>query len=147
MVKLLVSACLLGIPCRYDGKAKPCKEVLSLENNFEMVPFCPEVSGGLSIPREPSECVGERVKNRLGEDVTDAFVKGAEEALALCRKEGIELCLLKERSPSCGTNERYDGTFSGKTVPLPGVTARLLSENGILVFSETQIDEIKKQAL
>ena len=134
--RLLVSACLLGAPCRYDGKAKKNEAVCALAEEFELIPICPEALGGLPTPRTPSERRGERVVMRDGRDVTAEYRRGAETALEIARREGVSAAVLKERSPSCGSGEIYDGTFTGALVPGDGVTAELLRANGISVFSE-----------
>lgn len=144
MKNILVSACLLGIPCRYDGKSKPCEAVVKLNEKYNLIPVCPEVSGGLPTPRVPSERIGERVMMRDGRDVTDNYNRGAEYALKLCRDNGISLAILKERSPSCGKGKIYDGTFSGKLTDRDGVTAELLQKGGIRVLSESDVEELEK---
>ena len=138
--KLLVSACLLGIPCRYDGKSKPINEAFCLRNKFELIPVCPEVLGDLKTPRSPCEIRNGRVIREDGLDLTDQFRKGAESVLLTAKREGCKQALLKEKSPSCGTHFCYDGSFSGKVVEGEGVTARLLRENGIRLYSENEID-------
>lgn len=140
--KLLISACLLGQRCRYDGGSKYYPAVEALSETYELVPVCPECFGGLPIPREPSERVGDRVLSRTGEDVTAAFLQGAEKALEIARKNQAALALLKERSPSCGCGAIYDGTFSGTVVPGNGVAAELLLQNGIKVYGESRIREL-----
>ena len=141
-MRVLVSACLLGCRCRYDGAARahPLMEVLARRHT--LVPVCPEQLGGLPTPRPPAERTGERVRTRTGEDVTEQYRRGAEEALALCRRLECRAALLKERSPSCGRGQVYDGTFSGTLVPGDGVTAALLLEAGIPVYGESQIGEL-----
>ena len=148
--RLLISTCLLGIPCRYDGRsvegkfgtaASALADVLpALTARYELVPFCPEIYGGLPTPRVPSERVGERVMMRDGTDVTAAFMCGAEGALLLCRQLGIHKALLKAKSPSCGKGRIYDGTFTGSLCDGDGVTAEVLLENGISVFDESETD-------
>ena len=137
--KLLISACLLGVPCRYDGQSKPSPAAMALGEEYELIPFCPECYGGLPTPRPPSEICGDRVKTREGKDVTAEYTRGAESALALCRTLKIKDACLKSRSPSCGDREVYDGTFSGTRVSGQGVTVRLLQKNGIRVFSEEDL--------
>lgn len=132
--KLLISACLLGEPCRYDGGGNYVPAVEALRERFELVPVCPEQLGGLPTPRTPSERVGKRVLSREGADVTEAFRLGAERAAEAAR--GVTKALLKERSPSCGSRCVYDGTFSGTVVPGMGVTAELLAGKGVAVYSE-----------
>jgi len=142
--KILVSACLLGICCRYDGRGNPNDAVLSLlnRNDITLIPVCPEQLGGLSTPRIPSERRGERVVNRAGEDVTFQFIRGAEEALRIAKLYGCQVAVLKERSPSCGCGRVYDGTFSGKLTDGDGVTAELLRREGIKVYGESQVTEM-----
>ena len=142
--KILVSACLLGICCRYDGRGNPNDAVLSLLNrdDITLIPVCPEQLGGLSTPRIPSERRGERVVNRAGEDVTSQFIRGAEEALRIAKLYGCQVAVLKERSPSCGCGRIYDGTFSGKLTDGDGVTAELLRREGIKVYGESQVTEM-----
>ena len=140
MENVLVSACLLGIGCRYDGKHKANEEVLRLREKYNLIPVCPEVFGGLPTPRVPSERVGDKVMMRDGHDVTDNYRRGAEEALRLCRIYDVKLAILKERSPSCGKNEIYDGSFSGTLTQRDGVTAELLKSEGINVVGESEIN-------
>ena len=137
---LLVSACLLGENCKYSGgnNALPPELLAALEEKYRLVPICPERDGGLPTPRLPSERKGKRVLNRAGEDVTEAFRRGAQLALETARREGCRLALLKERSPSCGSGKIYDGSFSGTLIPGNGVAAALLKENGIAVFGESE---------
>lgn len=142
MKKLLISSCLLGVSCRYDGRSVPNDNAKKLSEKFSLVPFCPEIYGGLSTPRVPSERIGERVISKAGADVTDNYNKGAHEGLKLCRELGIEIALLKEKSPACGSNKIYDGTFSGTLVDGEGVLTELLRKNGIKVYGESQIEEL-----
>jgi uncharacterized protein YbbK (DUF523 family) len=143
---ILVSACLLGVNCRYDGGNGRQEELAGLMEKYHFIPVCPEQLGGMETPREPAEQLvrdgtGDyhniRVADRTGKDVTENFLKGAEETLKLARLYGCKRAVLKERSPSCGHGTIYDGTFTGKKVPGKGVTARLLEENGILVSGES----------
>ena len=135
--KLLVSACLLGTPCRYDGKAKKNETVCALAERFELIPVCPEALGGLPTPRTPSERRGKRVVMRDGRDVTAEYRRGAERVLELARREGAAAAVLKERSPSCGSGEIYDGSFTETRTAGDGVTAELLRASGIRVFGES----------
>ena len=141
-MKLLVSACLLGISCRYDGQSRYCDGIERLAAKYEFVPFCPEIYGGLSTPRLPCEIVGERVIRSDGEDMTEQYKRGAEQALMLCKRLGCSAALLKENSPSCGCGRIYDGSFSGQFCDGDGVTARLLKENNINVYGESQMGEL-----
>lgn len=135
----LCSACLLGIKCRYDGKSKPNKKVIKLAKKEALIPVCPEQLGGLSTPREPAEQRKGKVITKSGKDVTENFKKGAREVLKLAKLLGIKEAILKQRSPSCGCGQIYDGTFSGKIVKGDGVTAALLKKNRIKVISDEDL--------
>lgn len=148
MKKILVSACLAGCPCRYDGRSNTVGAVKALCDSGQAVAFCPECAGGLPTPRAPAEITGGRVITQDGADVSAAFEAGAAEALALCRKHGMTRAVLKAKSPSCGCGAVYDGTFSGALVPGDGVTAALLKKNGIHVTDEhTFIQEYKENTM
>ena len=138
-MKILVSACLLGTPCRYDGKSKRHPLIDELSEKHDLVPVCPEVLGGLPTPRTPSERVGERVMMQDGRDVTENYRTGAQKALETALREGCTLAVLKARSPSCGKGEIYDGTFTKTLIFRDGVTAELLKEHGIRVLTEEEI--------
>ena len=139
-MRLLVSACLLGCPCRYDGTAKADPRVLALMERHTLIPVCPEQLGGLPTPRLPSERREGGVFDRGGKDVTAQYRQGAEEVLRLARLYGCTHAVLKERSPSCGSGQIYDGSFSHVLVPGSGVAAELLAQNGITVLGESQAD-------
>lgn len=136
MKTFLVSACLLGLPCKYSGGDNRCSGVLALRDKLHMIPVCPEQLGGLPTPRPPAECQGTAVVNKEGRDVTQAFQQGAQCALALAELFNCTGAILKSRSPSCGAGEIYDGTFSGTVIPGDGVTARLLREAGLSLYTE-----------
>lgn len=138
-MKILVSACLLGLACRYDGKSKPHPKVVALSETEELYPFCPECMGGLPTPRPPAEIQGDRVVNAEKVDVTAGYRKGAEEALRLCKLYGIQKAILKAKSPSCGKGAVYDGSFSKTLRQGDGITAALLMENGIEVLTEDEL--------
>ncbi|MCI8725433.1 MAG: DUF523 domain-containing protein [Hungatella sp.] len=142
MTKILVSACLLGLCCRYDGKEKADERVLRLleRDDIQLVPVCPEQLGGMETPRLPSERRGETVVNSAGKDVTGHYEKGAAQALKTARLYGCKAAILKERSPSCGKGRIYDGTFSGTLTEGDGVTAKLLMDHGIQVFGESEAE-------
>lgn len=140
--KLLVSACLLGEDCKYSGGNNYLPGIEDLEERYELIPVCPEQMGGLPTPRVPAERVGDRVVNRAGEDVTEAYRRGAEAALALAKAGGVRRAVLQERSPSCGSGRIYDGTFSGTLIPGQGVAARLLAENGVRVYAGDRFREL-----
>ena len=142
MDKLLVSACLLGTPCRYDGRSKADARIQALAEKYELIPACPEELGGLPTPREPSERRGERVVMRSGRDVTAEYRRGAEAALALCLQNGCKAAVLKEKSPSCGCGQIYDGTFSRRLIAGDGVTAELLKAQGIAVYGENGAEKL-----
>ena len=142
-MKLLISACLLGVCCRYDGDSKPHPLVSALAERHTLIPVCPEQLGGLPTPRAPAERQDGRVVTQGG-DVTGQYRRGAEETLKLCRLLGCEAAVLKERSPSCGHGQVYDGTFSGTLTAGDGVTAALLAAHGIPVYGESQIEELLK---
>lgn len=147
MRKIIVSACLLGIGCRYDGKSKPVDEVIALGEKYSIVPVCPEILGGLPTPRIPCEIKAGRVINRMGEDKTAEYVRGAEEVLRIARLLNCDTALLKKKSPSCGSGEIYDGGFTGKTIHGDGVCAALLKKNGIKILNETEINELQDGGL
>ena len=140
--KLLVSACLLGINCKYSGGNNRLPEAEALAARFELVPVCPEQLGGLPTPRPCAERVGDRVLTRTGEDVTAAFRLGAERTAEIARSSGVRRALLQERSPSCGCGTVYDGTFSGTLTAGRGVTAALLEKNGVEVYESTRISAL-----
>jgi uncharacterized protein YbbK (DUF523 family) len=153
MNKLLLSACLLGDPVRYDGQSKTLHNTVldKLLSEDRVISFCPEVAGGLAVPRAAAEIhAGDgaaviaklaSVKTRDGTDVSEYFLSGAQQALALCRQHGITVAVLTESSPSCGSNQIYDGSFTRSTIPGSGVTAALLAQNGVKVFNQHQLDE------
>lgn len=151
---ILVSACLLGENCRYDGGNALNKELLSLLEGREIRRICPEVDGGLSTPRSPSEISDgdgndvlrykAEVISKEGDNLTDFFILGAEEALKGLDYQDIGFAILKSRSPSCGIHQIYNGKFDGKLKEGPGVTAAYLQSKGIRVFSEEEIEKIKK---
>ena len=146
MENILISACLLGVCCRYDGESKPIMQTVALMERYHLVPVCPEQLGGLPTPREPSERQGCAVVMKSGTDVTAQYRRGAEQTLHLARLYGCKAAVLKERSPSCGSGRIYDGTFSGRLTSGDGVTAALLKENGITVYGESEIELLLSQA-
>jgi uncharacterized protein YbbK (DUF523 family) len=148
----LVSACLLGMPVAYDGQGRAAESLLALATRVWVVPVCPEVAGGLPVPRPPAEIVGgdggdvlegrARVVTVTGEDVTEAYLRGAETALATARRHSISTAILRQRSPSCGSACIYDGSHSGKLRAGQGVTAALLRRHGVTVWSEDDLDRL-----
>ncbi|MBW3015234.1 DUF523 domain-containing protein [Candidatus Woesearchaeota archaeon] len=145
----LCSACLLGVKCRYDGASKPNEKVIELSKKEVLIPVCPEQLGGLPTPRVAQEIQGMsgekvldgecKVINKEGKDVTEHFVKGAEEVLRLAKLFDIKEAILKQRSPSCGCGLTFDGSFSQKFIEGDGVTTALLKRNGIKVISEEEL--------
>lgn len=142
MEKILVSACLLGVPCRYDGKSKPDERVISLSKHFELIPVCPESLGGLETPRIPAEIIGDRVIRQDGLDITENYKTGAMLALDIAKKNGCKIAILKAKSPSCGRDLVYDGTFTKALKNGNGVCAKLLLENKITVLTEDETEKI-----
>lgn len=136
--------CLLGEPCRYDGKSVPLDGTIieKLKEKYTLVTVCPEQEGGLPTPRIPAERMGKNVVRRDGVDVTAEYRKGAEVALSLCRRFDISIALMKAKSPSCGAGRIYDGTFSGTLTDGDGVTVSLLSGNGIKIFTENDVNSL-----
>lgn len=153
MEPILVSSCLLGVPVRYDGTARRRDDRLLARWRAEgrLIPCCPEVHGGLPVPRPAAEISGglggdvldgrARVLTRDGADVTGYFLEGARRTLERARAYGVRMAILKEGSPSCGSGRVYDGSFGGRSVPGEGVTTALLERNGIAVFAEDALEE------
>lgn len=147
-MKVAVSACLLGVPCRYDGRSKPSLQAQSFlaEHGCEVVKICPEVMGGLSIPHPAHEiqrtAEGYRVVDRDGNDHTEEFESGARKACQCAKDAGCTHALLKAKSPSCGVGQVYDGTFSKTLVPGDGVAAAMLKEQGLIVATENDFDRV-----
>lgn len=139
--KIAASACLAGIPCRYDGQSKPCAKIVELYRAGRIVPICPETLGGLKAPREPSEQRQGRVYSKSGLDVTEQFKKGAEAALKKALSSGAKKIIVKSRSPACGLGEIYDGSFTGKLTKGCGIWTEKLLESGFEVYAEEQIPE------
>lgn len=140
--RILVSACLLGENCKYNGGNNKNEEVIALGDSFELVPICPECFGGLPIPRVPSEIRNGRVYSKDGNDVTEQFLDGAEKALYVAMESNCSVAVLKERSPSCGFGVIYDGSFTSALCKGNGITADLLNKNGIQIFGESQAKKV-----
>ena len=141
-MKIMVSACLLGENCKYNGGNNRNPELLHLLSGHEVIPVCPEVLGGLPTPRAPAEIVNGVVINREGVSVDDAFRLGAKKAIEMARQEKPDLIILQSRSPSCGVKEIYDGTFSGKLIPGYGVFAEMALQAGFRVIDAEDVPEI-----
>ncbi len=137
---ILVSACLLGVCCRYDGESKHYPQVEALKDRYALIPVCPEQLGGLPTPRPPAEISGDRVVTAEGTDVTEQYDRGAQQTLHLAQMFGCTKAVLKARSPSCGCGAVYDGTFTHTLRPGSGRTAELLEKHGILIFHEDLTD-------
>jgi uncharacterized protein YbbK (DUF523 family) len=142
MAIILVSACLIGCSCRYDGKSCECAELKKLLENNTFIPVCPEQMGGLPTPRLPSERQGEIVIMKDGTDVTLQYQKGAEIALHIALTCRADFAILKSKSPSCGKGYIYDGSFSGNLIEGNGITVEKLISNGIPVYSEKEIGQL-----
>ena len=145
MKAILVSRCLLGDPCRYDGASRPCPAVEALRGRYDLIPICPERDGGLPVPRVPCERRGERVVSKDGRDLTAPYRLGAERALERAKESGANVAVLKSNSPSCGVGRIYDGTFSGNLTDGDGVTAELLKAAGIELYTENDIETLLSQ--
>lgn len=140
-MNIVVSACLLGVDCRYCGDNCKNEEILKLREEHNLFPVCPEQLGGLTTPRVPSERKGELVVGKDGADVTEAFQKGANQALYLAKLYECDIAILKKNSPSCGFGVIYDGTFTGNKIPGDGVAAKLLNQHGIRILNEDNFKE------
>ncbi len=138
-MNILISACLTGVKCRYDGKDKNSIDLSVLGKKHNLFPVCPEVDGGLNVPRPPAEIINGKVINTEGTDVTAAYHRGAQLALKTALDNNCTAAILKARSPSCGKGEVYDGTFSKTLIPGDGILAALLIEHGIKVYTENEI--------
>lgn len=144
MENLLISACLLGADCKYSGGSNrlPDAQLRRLREKYRLVPVCPETAGGLPIPRQPSERLGDKVVSKLGADVTGEFNKGGETALELSRRFGCKKALLKENSPSCGSGRIYDGSFTGTLTEGDGVAAEMLKAEGVTIYGESTAETL-----
>ena len=142
MEKIIVSACLLGVPCRYDGKSKPENDVIALKDRYELVPVCAEILGGLPIPRVGAEIVGDKVLRSDGIDVTYEYHKGANDVLKIAKEHGCKIAILKSKSPSCGKGKIYDGTYTRTLIDGNGILTDRLLKNNIEVYTETEIDKL-----
>lgn len=139
MENIIVSACLLGVDCRYDGRNTYKEKIENLKNEYNIIPVCPEILGGLQTPRDPAEIIDDRVISSSGKDVTKEYKKGAEEALKLAKMFNCKKAVLKAKSPSCGKGLIYDGTFSGNKIKGDGITVRMFEKAGIEVVTEDEI--------
>lgn len=140
MKKILVSACLLGKNCRYDGGNCYNEKIEQLKVKYEIIPICPEQMGGLPTPRTPVELVNDRAVDRNGYDCTVQFIDGADKAVRFAKLYNCKYAVLKSRSPSCGLDHIYDGTFTGRIIKGNGITAERLRKEGITVLDENNFD-------
>ena len=143
MKKLMMSACLMGVNCRYDGGNTRLSCLNELKEQFELIPVCPEALAGLPCPRHPLEILGDRVYNNRKEDMTEVFHHGADLAMKVWKEAGCPAVLLQSRSPSCGKGLIYDGSFTGRKIPGNGVFAQKLLDANAEVYSELELDKIK----
>lgn len=141
-MNILVSACLLGLPARYDGAEKAADWVVHLAAHHALIPVCPEQLGGLPTPRTPCERRGSRVIARDGQDCTLPYIRGAECALRVARLNGCAVAILKQRSPSCGSGAVYDGSFTATLVPGSGLAAEALAAHGVKVVGESKLETL-----
>lgn len=144
--RILVSACLLGERVRYDAKINAVKDKLicTWRDKGWLLSICPEIEGGLATPRPAAEIqVNGKIATKSGQDVTAAFMQGAEKALQLAQQHNIKIAILTEKSPSCGSSQRYDGSFTGRLITGEGCTAKLLREHGIQVFNQWQLPQVQ----
>lgn len=142
MEKILISGCLVGKNVKYNGGNNYIEIIEELKKKYELIEICPEVFGGLSIPRDPSEILNNKVISINNKDVTDNFINGANKALELAKKYNITKAILKDGSPSCGNTYIYDGSFSKKKIKGLGITAKLLNENNIKIYNEFEINKL-----
>ena len=133
-MRILVSACLLGYDCKYNGKNNYNSKIVELLKTHEVIPVCPEMFGGLSCPRIPCEKVGDRILDKEGNDCTKQFIKGAEEALNIAKEKQVDFAILQKRSPSCGNSVIYDGTFNGNLIVGSGIFAQKLQSLDIPIM-------------
>ncbi|MDU1316514.1 DUF523 domain-containing protein [Anaerococcus hydrogenalis] len=140
-MNVLISRCLLGINCRYDGKNNKIKNLREKFTKINFIDVCPEVDSGMKTPRKPCEIKNSKVINIDGEDFTKEFNKGSQIALDLCKKYNIKIALLKAKSPSCGKDYIYDGNFDKNLINGDGITCQVLKKNGIIIFSEKEIKD------
>ena len=145
MEKLLISSCLIGNNTKYNGKNNYIKEIEQLKLKYELIPICPEVLGGLSIPRDPSEINNDKVISINGRDVTKEFNIGANKALNIALLNNIKYALLKDGSPSCGNTYIYDGTCKNNKIDGIGITTKLLQSRNIKIYNENNINELLKK--
>ena len=146
-MKIMVSACLLGDNVKYDGSNNKNTKLIEFLKDYEVIKICPEVLGGLSIPRAPAEIINDRVVNMENIDVTEEYHYGAQKTLAIAYDNDIKIAILKKNSPSCSSDKIYDGTFTHTLVNGDGITSKLLKENGINVYNEDNYIDIEEEVI
>lgn len=139
---LIVSACLAGVECRYNGSPFPIPVIVNMVKKGFALPVCPEILGGFSIPRPPAEIRNGRIVLNTGEDVTEQFLRGAQAAFSIASTIGCQKAIVKSKSPTCGCGRIYDGTFSGTLIAGDGIFTKLLKEHGIEVLTEEDLEEL-----
>jgi uncharacterized protein YbbK (DUF523 family) len=142
MIKILVSACLLGENCKWNGRNNAREQIIALQDKYELVPFCSEVMSGMPVPRIPCEIRDNKVYNQVELEVTKYFILGAKKALEVAKSNSCHYAILKDHSPSCGVNKIYDGTFSLKLIQGQGFTTRLLEKNNIKVYADSEVNRL-----
>ena len=142
MEKIIISSCLLGNNCKYNGKNNYIEKIELLKDKYEIIPICPEVMGGLSIPRIPSEINNGMVIDKCGNDVSEYFDNGANKVIDIVKNNNIKIAILKDGSPSCGSSNIYDGTFKGNKITGMGITAKRLYDLGIKIYNENNFGEL-----
>lgn len=143
--KLLISSCLMGEKVRYDGDDNLLDDIKILSDKYQLIPFCPEIASGMMVPRAKCEIKNInplKIINEFGIDMTDFFIDGAKQTLHICINNNIKLALLKSKSPSCGNENIYDGTFTNQLIKGQGITANILFQNNIKVYNENQIGDL-----
>lgn len=151
----MISACLIGVNCKYSGTNNLSSDVMNILDKYDFLPICPEQLGGLPTPREPSEIFNcsaaevldgmGKIVNNKGIDCTEGFIKGGKEILYIAKKFNIKYAILKANSPSCGNQKVYDGSFSGNLILGRGITAELLIRNGIKVYNEKELSKFQRE--
>ena len=144
MIKILISSCLLGENCKWNGKSNHSELLDSIKDKIDFISVCGEKLGGLPTPRIPSERVEDKIINEIGLDVTKHFYEGALKVLDIAKSNHVKYAIFKERSPSCGVHQIYNGRFERTPIAGKGIVTELLEKNGIKVYSNEEIEEIIK---
>lgn len=141
-IKIGVSSCLLGVNCKYNGKSNYNEQIVALQNKYDLIPICPEVLGGLSIPRVPAEIRNNKVINENNIDVTKNYQEGAKKALTILKENDVKIVIMKSKSPSCGYQKIYDGSFSHTLKEGNGIATDLFLKNGITILTENNFKDL-----